>query len=309
MAGRQVLTVEAVQLHLAMLNDHARTAGYLRAIRDGVREGDVVVDIGTGTGVLAAAAAQAGAHRVYALEVAPIRRKAREVFEGNDLAERIVTVPRLSFRTWLPERADVLVSELIGNEPLAEGVVSITRDAALRFLKPGAHLIPGRVALYAMPLEVPETGLADLAFRPSVLDSWRDAYGIDFSPLANTSEPQVFRHLVKPHVIRKWRALTAPVPVADIRLGCDWPPWVHTVNEVTLERSGHLNAVAVYFELSAGSEVFLSTHPQEAGESGHWESPLQLLDPPLDVDAGARLEIRYWYGFRAARSGCRVTRR
>jgi predicted RNA methylase len=76
------LPVEAVQLHLAMLDDRNRTAAYLEAIRDGVREGDVVVDIGTGTGVLAAAAAQAGARRVYAIEVGDIRRRrsARRLF-------------------------------------------------------------------------------------------------------------------------------------------------------------------------------------------------------------------------------------
>jgi hypothetical protein len=38
----------------------------------------------------------------------------------------------------------VLISELIGDEPLAEGVIEITRDAWRRLLKPGARVIPGQ---------------------------------------------------------------------------------------------------------------------------------------------------------------------
>ena len=41
-----------------MLDDRRRTEGFLAAIRQVVRPGDVVVDIGTGTTVLATAAAR-----------------------------------------------------------------------------------------------------------------------------------------------------------------------------------------------------------------------------------------------------------
>jgi hypothetical protein len=42
--------------HISMLNDRARTGSYLDAIQEVVRPGDVVVELGTGTGVLAVAA-------------------------------------------------------------------------------------------------------------------------------------------------------------------------------------------------------------------------------------------------------------
>ena len=47
-------------IHVAMLNDRIRTTRFLMGIREVVQNGDIVVDIGTGTGVLAVAAAQAG---------------------------------------------------------------------------------------------------------------------------------------------------------------------------------------------------------------------------------------------------------
>jgi hypothetical protein len=303
------LPVETMQLHLAMLNDRHRTDGYLDAIRRGVRDGDVVVDIGTGTGVLATAAAQAGARRVYAIEADAIRRAARRLFACNGVADRIVIVPRLSFRTRLPERADVVVSELIGNEPLAEGVVAITRDAVLRFLKPGGRLIPRTVSLYGVALEIPESALARRCFRAETLERWKDAYGIDFSALASVREPRLFRHLVKPQEMRDWRALTPPIPLAEVWLGARRPAAIRSHRTVVAERGGRLDAIAVYFELNDASGVFLSTHPDQATDVNHWESPVQIVDPPLDLRVGDRIDVAYRYRFRTGLSGCAVSRR
>jgi hypothetical protein len=58
--------------HVAMLDDGVRTSAFLAALRRVVGPEDVVVDIGTGTGILAAGAAQAGARHVYAIEATPM---------------------------------------------------------------------------------------------------------------------------------------------------------------------------------------------------------------------------------------------
>jgi hypothetical protein len=47
--------------HARMFHDDRRTGDYLRALAEAVRPGDVVLDIGTGSGVVAIAAARAGA--------------------------------------------------------------------------------------------------------------------------------------------------------------------------------------------------------------------------------------------------------
>lgn len=52
-----------------MLIDDERTLGFERAIMAVVRSGDRVVDVGTGSGILAMIAARRGAGEVYALEV------------------------------------------------------------------------------------------------------------------------------------------------------------------------------------------------------------------------------------------------
>ena len=75
--------------HARMLHDHRRTGDYLAAVAEAVRPGDVVLDVGTGSGVLAVAAARAGARRVYAVEASDIaevaeRRVRRQWRAGPD---------------------------------------------------------------------------------------------------------------------------------------------------------------------------------------------------------------------------------
>ena len=66
-----------------MLHDERRTGDYLAALAAAVRPSDVVLDIGTGSGVLAVAAAKAGARHVYAVEASDIADVAERVFAVN----------------------------------------------------------------------------------------------------------------------------------------------------------------------------------------------------------------------------------
>src|SRR3954454_16113224 len=86
------LDAEVVRLHGAMLDDRRRTRSFIAAIEAAVRPGDVVVEIGTGTGVLAVAAARAGARRVYALESANMAAWARRIFAANRVSDRATLV-------------------------------------------------------------------------------------------------------------------------------------------------------------------------------------------------------------------------
>ena len=74
---------------IGMLEDRIRTSRFIHAIRRTVRSGDVVVDLGTGSGVLAVAAAQAGAKHVYAIEVRAVAEVAERFFQGSGFGDRI----------------------------------------------------------------------------------------------------------------------------------------------------------------------------------------------------------------------------
>ena len=146
----------ASAIHVSMLNDRARTDTFLRAIRDTVVPGDVVVDLGTGTGVLAIAAARAGAARVYAIEATGIADAAAAMFAASGVGDRISLIRGWSTDVTLDERAGVLITETLGNDPWEEGLLHLIADARRRLLRPDARLIPSRVRRLAQPVTVPE---------------------------------------------------------------------------------------------------------------------------------------------------------
>ena len=76
--------------HASLLGDPHRMAAYERAIRAVVKPGAIVLDVGTGTGVLAMMAARCGARRVHAVESMPIERAARALVAANGLSERVL---------------------------------------------------------------------------------------------------------------------------------------------------------------------------------------------------------------------------
>ena len=128
--------------------------GYWEAIRDAVRPGDVVVDIGTGTGLLAMMAARAGAGRCYAVELSAASAElARRCIAANGLTDRIDVVVEDAMRFDPPEPVDVVVSELIGNFGFDERMQELLKRAAASWLKPGGRLVPRDLSSLLVPVE------------------------------------------------------------------------------------------------------------------------------------------------------------
>ena len=75
--------------HRELQADRHRVLAFRQAVREAVSPGDVVVDIGTGTGPLALPAVGAGATRVYAIERGEIIVLARQIARQNGLEDRI----------------------------------------------------------------------------------------------------------------------------------------------------------------------------------------------------------------------------
>lgn len=284
-------------IHIAMLNDRRRTASFLAGIAEIVRPGDVVVDIGTGTGILAIAAARAGAAHVYAIEASAIASVARAIFAASGLAERITLVRGWSTEVELPERADVLVSEMIGNDPLEERVLEVTRDAKKRLLKPSARFVPSRIRVFGLPVTVPHGELMKRTVTAETLDHWRSWCDVDFSPLAelarNSYHPQFF---INPQRTREWKVLSEPVLLAEVEFNTLQDLIIAQTISVTATAAGELNGLLVYFELTLGSTTTLSNHPVQAEESNHWRSPVFLFSEPLSVQPGDRFGIHYRSG-------------
>ncbi len=149
---------------------------YAEALRRAIRPGCVVLDIGTGTGICALLACQFGAGRVYALEPDPAIEVARATAAVNGCSDRITFIRDFSWRVNLPERADVIVSDLRGALPPHGLHVPAIADARRRHLAPGGTLIPGQDFLCAALVEAEE-------LHATYLTPWGDNdYGLNLGP-------------------------------------------------------------------------------------------------------------------------------
>lgn len=146
-AARQLLARTVPGWHFPMMLDQERNQAFEEAIERAVRPEMRVLDIGSGSGLLAMMAARAGAREVHSCEMNPvIARTAREIVRRNGFADTI-TVHAKNSRKLDPEadlggQADLVISEVIGKDFVCEHVLPTMQDAALRLAKPGVQFIP-----------------------------------------------------------------------------------------------------------------------------------------------------------------------
>lgn len=145
----------SLDTHGAFISNRVRTNTYRQALRWAVQPGAVVVDVGTGSGIFALLACKMGARRVYAIELGDIIQVARELAAANGFAERMTFFQAMSTQVDLPERADVVISDIHRPIPLFGLVISAIIDARRRFLAPGGRLIPRSATLWAAVVTAP----------------------------------------------------------------------------------------------------------------------------------------------------------
>ena len=152
-------------LYSAMTYDELRNEKYKAAINRLVRD-KVVLELGTGKdAVLARFCAEAGARKVYAVEVLEASyRSAKDLVASLGLADRIHVIHGDSFSVQLPEKVDVCVSEIIGTIGSSEGTVPVLNDAR-RFLKEGGVNIPLRCLTKIAAIQLPDGTLSDPRFK------------------------------------------------------------------------------------------------------------------------------------------------
>jgi len=286
---------DSAPIHVAMLNDRVRTSSFLAGIYEVVHPGDVVIDIGTGTGVLAIAAARAGARHVYAVEASSIGKLAKAIFEANKLADRITLIEGWSTHINLPELGDVLISEMIGNEPLAENVLEITIDATKRLLKPEGRLVPNKVKIFGLPVSIPHTELMKHTFITDTLKNWQSWYDIDFNPLGKVIQNFPHTFFINSFLARDWKTLSEPILLAEINFKDFNKMVIDNTATVNSNASGQLDGLLEYFELELSPTTSISTHPAKVDINNHWRSPVWVFIPPLLVDTGNQFTVTYKY--------------
>lgn len=261
--------------HRHLLDDRVRTRALLRALARVVRPGDVVADLGTGTGILAMAARRAGARAVYAIERDPIIQVAAEVARRNGV-DGITFLAQHSRDVRLPAPVDVIVSECFG--PLAVGGTMLRAVVELRdrHLVPGGRVIPRAVRVVIAPVEAPDVHAHVTAFGRR--------YGFDWSAARQLATHNLYNTTFAP------RALLAPGAIVH-ELALDRDPWTGSVAaevELVARRAGAVHGFAAWFTADLGGGVTLDTGPGRPATI--WRQV--FLPLPRAIRVAARAPIR-----------------
>eukprot|EP00873_Tetraselmis_striata_P006462 jgi/Tetstr1/426726/TSEL_001663.t1 len=309
----------AASSYLDMVNDTYRNRAYLAGLRAAVRPGHHVLDIGTGTGLLAMMAARlAGgdAGSVTACEVfPPMASLAKRVVAANGLSDAVSVLPHRSNdlgvageaareggaapAACLPRRADVLVTEIFDSELLGEGLLPTLRHAVPALLQAGAAVVPASARCFFQLVE----------------SSWLERCSPPPFPAGGapgSGDLQTMRalHLPPEHV----RPLAPPVELLSFQLRR--PPAVDRTEsaEVAATAAGRAVALAFWWQLAMdeAATVLLSTappwitDPAEGGDGGmelgpppgcrqqwrdHWKSCWCPLAAPFQVAPGDVLRV------------------
>ncbi len=260
--------------HLSMLHDTDRMDSFRRAIDASVKPGDVVVDIGCGSGVLSFMACDAGASKVYAVEGGPVIEVARELALDNGFADRIEFLRGWSTDVDIPEPADVLISETIGNAGLDEGIVAWALDARARLLHPEAVLIPQRLRMWVAAVES--------ADDHSLVGDWRSTnLPYDYSAAYRRAAGTLWFADFTPSNL-----LGQPELAADVDLMTVGDETIGASGSLQVDRAGTLHGLACWFDSLLCPGVTVDNMPPRTGSS--WSHGFLPLAEPIAVSAGDR---------------------
>ncbi|MBI4017687.1 MAG: methyltransferase domain-containing protein [Candidatus Aenigmarchaeota archaeon] len=269
------LDYERLSHHISMLSDRTRTGAFRRAIRKTVKRGDVVVDLGTGTGIMAFFASQSGARKIYAIERTGIINLAKRLAESNGYTN-IKFINSDSRHAKLPEKCDVLLSECIGYFALQENMLSDVIELRKRLLKRGGVMMPSEIELFLAPVSSPEL-YGKIAF-------WKRMYGIGFGPAMEVAANSVYQELVAPAQL-----IASAARIKRIDLSKDDSIKLDETVDFTARRGGQIDSICGYFRAKLCDDVFLTNGP---GTQTHWKCQLFPLNPHLRVRKGDVIRCR-----------------
>lgn len=272
-----------------MLADEPRMSFYHAAIARHIQPGDRVIDLGTGTGILAALAARRGAAKIYAIDHSEILKHARRLASANQV-ENVEFVATHSTAFTTAEPVDVILHEQMGGCLFDESMVANVSDLRDRLLKPGGLILPSVFEFYCEPVKVHDDRLVPFIWE-------LDVHGYDYSCLERhrPQEPGYY-HLVSTDPTLVDHFLGEPAPVLSIDL--------HTLNEADLPRvvtfsrtvvnAGRLDGYAVYFRTQV-DELTLGSGPLDPERAPHWGFRI-LRTERDDFAVGDTIDVRLTVG-------------
>lgn len=268
--------------HFPMLNDEERNHAFATALRQQVRPGDHVLDIGSGSGLLAMLAIQAGAARVTSCEADPLLAAvARKVIQSNGFSDVITVLSAkstdLEVGRDLDEPVDLIVTEIVDCGLIGEGLLPTLQHARQCLLKPGGRLIPYAARVAGAVLSCPSA---------RHLNSVHATQGLDLEAMNSLSTPGHFplRLGTWPHTF-----LSDQVEIFELDLVDEPLVDGSRVLAVPITESAVADGLVAWFELDLAEGLRLNNAPVNA--SSHWMQAYLPFAHPCPVIAGEHLVV------------------
>ena len=258
-----------IYLHEQMLADSVRLDAYHAAIQRYVTSQDYVLDVGTGTGVLACFAAVKNPRKVYALDHSKkMLEYARATAEANGIAN-MTFVASTSDKFRPAELIDVIVQEQMGITLFDEGMVETILDVRDRCLKTGGRILPSKFDFYLEPIQLLEQE------RIPLIQEQR-THGLKFPRTPTSPKSAYYFREIYPRDVEFLLCDPEPVCIFDLTsLTLDQIPKQFSVSKPIIRR-GQVDGVCMYFTAIFDDDISFCTGPQAL--KTHW--PMLLYRTP-----------------------------
>ena len=271
-------------IHEEMIKDKIRTGSYKKAIENNkiIFKDKIVLDIGSGTGILSIFAAKAGAKHVYGIEYADIADYAKEIIKQNNLSDKITIIQSKVEEAILPvDKVDIIISEWMGYFLLYESMLDTLLFARDKWLKKDGYLLPDKAQIYL-------AGIQDSLYKYNKIDSWDNVYGFNFSVLKNPAlaEP-IIDNFPNNNIISNSCKIfdidLYTVKVEDLDFSAGY--------EIIFNKDDTFNGFVTWFDVEFDkipNKITLSTSPYEP--STHWKQVMFYSKNDIEVKKNEKLK-------------------
>jgi len=297
-----------------MLEDHKRTGAYFNSVMQNRRqfEGKVVLDVGTGSGILAIFAAKAGAKKVYAVEATDMAKSARMVVEKNGLSDVVTVIQGMVETVQIPEKVDIIISEWMGYYLLRESMLDSVLLARDRFMKPGGAMYPSHARMFYAPIRTNSSQQRRAEYQ-NLLEGWQefegemlDYYGVDLSCLGEAYDKEQRDYYIDATAwqdVHPSQLVGQPVCFKEFDLNkvqiADIQNSISAACTLPIGESGPIQGLCAWFDVQfrgseenpADEEVLLSTAPDATGAT-HWGQQTFFMHPEIVASVGDSLRLK-----------------
>jgi len=283
--GAEWLLSKMVPLwHVPMMNEQVRNKAYHDGLQATVKPGQTVLEIGTGSGLLAMMAAKLGAAKVTTCEAVPlVAQTAQQIVARNGYQQQVTVIAKPSHELQVgadvPDRADLLVHEIFSSELLGENVLGAIEDAKARLLKPGATVMPA-----AASLMIALVGGDALGRNVHVADS----FGFDLGAF-NAIQPRkrpLYREDLAPELLSE----AAEAFRFDFAGRSSFPPEKKRIR-LKATAPGTCYGVLQWIRIELAPGVVFENHPSVRSDVSNWQHTVYVFEEPVQLASGTQLEI------------------